>query len=402
MKHILFLLPLFLSLYFCSVALAVSGPASPVGGDSYAAPSPLPHVKVQMHTAGFWIVRHTSVDDVVMSSKQIETFNRHIRQDLKLTKDIFSSKMSPRYGLVIHNTDQRFMPTYVHKGDADFDELQNSVLEVGAAVGVVRQSLDGKWCYVLSALSDGWVQADHIALGDTNQIRQFVEAKDFIVVTNPQADIFFDEKMKSFDDDVRMGVKLPLVGQNEYQWIVQVPMKNREGKLRLVQGYIPKPEAHAGYLSYTARTIYTQAFAMLDKPYGWGDMYGRQDCSRFLQMVYATVGIALPRDSRTQAQVGQALASFDERSTDKEKLQALENAPGALTILPMKGHIMLYLGIIDGVPYAIHETSGYSQLEDNREVKYVLNRTVVSDLSLGEGSRKGSLLRRLLKIIEIK
>ncbi len=42
---------------------------------------------------------------------------------------------------------------------------------------------------------------------------------------------------------------------------------------------------------------------MLNQPYGWGDMYGEQDCSRFLQMVFATVGIMLPRDSKDQAQV---------------------------------------------------------------------------------------------------
>ncbi|MBI3602401.1 MAG: SH3 domain-containing protein [Candidatus Omnitrophica bacterium] len=411
-----------------------------------------------MHTAGFWTARHTSVDDVVMSSGQIEAFNRRVRKDLKLTKDIFSladhfqseslmdtfhktladftnkgyytaqgirddesflekarnnmnlngvvSGMAPRYGLVIHEANQRFLPTqeglYAQKGDIDFDELQNSALEVGTALAVVHQSLDGKWVYVLSALSDGWVATDHVGLGDIHQIKKFVESKDFVVVTSPQADIFLDEKMRSFNGDARMGVKLPLVGQNEHQWIVQVPTQDKEGRLQLVKGYIPKAQAHEGYLSYTARMIYNQALDMLDKPYGWGDRDGRQDCSRFLQMVYATVGIQLPRDSKDQAQTGEVLASFNKKTTDKEKLQALQNASGALTILPMKGHIMLYLGMIDGIPYAIHETSGYSKTIDEKEIKYVLNRVVVSDLSLGEGSRKGSLLRRLSKVIEIR
>ena len=74
---------------------------------------------------------------------------------------------------------------------------------------------------------------------------------------------------------------------------------------------------------------------------------------------------------------------------------------GGQTILPMKGHIMLFLGVDQGLPYAIHETSGYSKTVDERQVKYVLNRVVVSDLSLGESSLKGSLLKRLTKIVEI-
>ncbi len=55
---------------------------------------------------------------------------------------------------------------------------------------------------------------------------------------------------------------------------------------------------------------------MLNQPYGWGDMYGEQDCSRFLQMVFATVGISLPRDSKDQAQVSNSVVDFDEKSDD--------------------------------------------------------------------------------------
>jgi hypothetical protein len=141
---------------------------------------------------------------------------------------------------------------------------------------------------------------------------------------------------------------------------------------------------------------------MLDKPYGWGDMYGQQDCSRFLQMIYATFGIELPRDSKNQALVGHLVASFDEKIVSGVKLEALKNAVGALTILPLKGHIMLYLGMVDGIPFAMHESSGYSKTIGESQVKYILMRAVVSDLSLGESSTKGSLLRRLSKVVGIQ
>ena len=119
-------------------------------------------------------------------------------------------------------------------------------------------------------------------------------------------------------------------------------------------------------------------------------------------MVYAVVGISLPRNSKEQAQVGQALAQFDEKALGEVKISALNSVQGASTILPMRGHIMLYLGMVDGVPYVIHETSGYKQRAVDKDISKPLNRVVVSDLSLGEGSIKGSLLRRLSKIVEIK
>src|ERR1043165_4725508 len=98
-------------------------------------------------------------------------------------------------------------------------------------------------------------------------------------------------------------------------------------------------------------------------------MYGEQDCSRFLQMVFATVGIELPRDSKDQAQVSTELASFDEKTANKEKLDALQKAKGASSILPLKGHIMLYLGMVNGTPFAIHASSSYSQIQGERQVK---------------------------------
>ncbi|MBF0490637.1 MAG: SH3 domain-containing protein [Candidatus Omnitrophica bacterium] len=423
------------------------------------APSQLPHVKPAMLSAGYWIARHASADKLVMDAKQIENFNDNIKTNLGLTKDIYSLVahfqteslsdvfkknmadyldkeffladgtqrdanyldnikknmhlnavvfgVEPRYALVTNFANQRFFPTkeglYAKRGDLDFDELQNSGLDIGTAVAVVHESLDKKWVYVLSSLSDGWVEADKLVIGDMQQIKNYEQMKDFVVITSPRADLFLDASMTIYYEFVRMGNKLPFLDDNAQQWVVQIPGRSKEGQLQMVKAYIPKAQAHRGYLPYTARTIYNQAFLMLDKPYGWGDMNGQQDCSRFLQMVFATVGIELPRDSKNQAQVGVELASFDETMGDnKTKLNALQTAQGALTLLPLKGHIMLYLGMVDGIPFAIHETSGFTKTQGERQIKYTLNKVTVSDLFLGEKSNKGSLLRRLIKIIELR
>ena len=427
-----------------------------VGADQ-AAPRQLPRVAPEMLSAGYWVAQHPSPDRAVMQEAQIKAFNANIRAELKLTKDIFSlvnnlqmeslletlkknivdyadkgyyladgtqedqvfvDRMKknmhlsalvlgvmPRYGLIVSFANQRFFPTkeglYAKRGDTDFDELQNSALDVGTAVAVVHTSLDGKWSYVLSALSDGWVESDKIALADAAVVRSYVEPKDFVVITAHKTDIFLDSTMTSVYHFARMGNKFPLLAVTDGQWVVQVPHKAKDGKIELIKGYIAKEAAHAGYLPYTPRVIYNQAFKLLDRPYGWGDMNGEQDCSRFLQMVYATVGLEFPRDSKNQAQVGAALAVFDDKAVNQEKTEHLQKAVGATTILQLKGHIMLYLGMVAGVPYAIHATSGYTQTIDEKQVKFVLNRVVVSDLSLGENSTRGSLLRRLIKIVGV-
>ena len=424
----------------------------------FTAPSELPNVSRHMHTAGFWIKRHPAPDKVIMTPPQIEAFNNHIRNDLKLTKDIFAvtrnfqtetlvadfekilndftdkghctaagtrndtafidkarrnmnlpdviSGMAPRYGLVVQYTDVRFLPTaeglYESPGDFDFDQLQNSSLDVGTAVAVVHQSADKKWYYVLTALSDGWVRKEDIALAQVKTVRDFVENPQFVVATVPKAEIFLNEAMTDYLEYVRMGTRLPLVSLSQGKVQVFVPIRDKDGKLQTVPSYVSSASVHEGFLSLTPRTIYNQAFAMLNQPYGWGGMYGQQDRSAFLDEVFGTVGIILPRDSKNQAQVGTLLAEFNEKTAVKEKLESLSAVPPAEALLWMKGHILLYLGMVDERPYAIHAVWAFRQRQGDRDVPRVLNRVVVSDLSLGEGSQKGSLLKRLIKIIEIK
>ena len=425
---------------------------------NYEAPSPIGHSLRMMKTAGFWISRHPSPDAVIMSPDAIDQFNAGLRNDKKLTKDIFTIiqdlktesllddlektlsditakdyyttagvrddqdfmddvkrnmnlsgvviGVAPRYGLVVHYASQRFLPTreglYEEKDDEDFDQLQNSALDVGTPVAVVHTSADGLWYYAMTDISDGWVEAKNIALGDVNQVREFAEDKDYAVVIRPKADIFLNESMTDDYDYVRMGMRLPLTSVDAGRVTVNVPVMDADGTLAIKEAYMNAEDVSPGFLPFTARNIYKQALMMLNQPYGWGDMYGEQDCSRFLQMVFATVGVVLPRDSIDQAQVSNTAVDFDEKSADDVKVSAIAKAPAANTLLAMRGHIMLYLGTVNGKPYAIHDTTGYKKEVDQKEVSYAIDRVIISDLSLGQGSQKGSLLRRLTRTVTIE
>ena len=123
-----------------------------------------------------------------------------------------------------------------------------------------------------------------------------------------------------------------------------------------------------------------------------------------MQEIFSTVGVHLPRDSKNQALVGQEIVVFDDKTPEKEKLDPLAKALAGITLLPMKGHIMLYLGMVDGKPYAIHGVWAYRQDggDKDKDIVRVINKVTVSDLSLGQGSQKGSLLRRLSAVREVR
>jgi hypothetical protein len=430
------------------------------------APSVLPNTTRQMKTAGFWIAKISNPDKIVLTRQGIDVFNSFTQYQKKLIEDItlprasvegkevvagimkslnairgqslfmesgnrageeffapiirqmdlaaIPDKIHLRYGLVVHYANQRVLPTayalYAEKGDVDFDELQNSSLDVGTPVLILHQTRDGRWIYGKTQHSSGWVQARDVATADISDIKRYAARDRFVVVTASKADIFTNRELTRYYDYARMGTVLPLLKDDGNMVAVKIPTRNLDGILLEVCGYLKKDQISIGFLPYTPRTMINQAFKMLNSPYGWGGMYGEQDCSSFMQEIFSTAGIVLPRNTDQQAQVGMLSASFSGQENSDVRLAALKHkaAPG-ITTLYMKGHIMLYLGIVEGRPYAIHASWGYRQKchearngqESCQEVLRVMNRVVVSDLSLGESSNKRSLLQRLLTIRRI-
>ncbi len=422
----------------------------------YTAPTLLPGTERHMKTAGFWIGLHHFPDKIILSRNEIRSLNSYIENELELTKDItkltspycrddlislldkdlnrynqrilyiknstradsnFFRKLKEnmnrgaipteiivRYGLISHFADQRVLPTkmglYTTPMGVDFDRLQNNAMDVGTPVAVLHTSLDGKWYYVIDELHHGWVEADKVAICGLEDLKRFVNSSPFVVVTKSKGDLFTNITLTKHFDYVRMGVTFPLSRKIDNGAVqIVLPVRKKDGTVSFEAGYISKDQIHEGYLPYTPRAIIEQAFRMLNEPYGWGGMYGEQDCSRFIQEIFATVGISLPRNSSKQAQAGVLIGKYSEKSPEEIKLKTIiEKAAGGITLLYLKGHIMLFLGSVNGHPYVIHETWGYSQKVWWGSIIRVINRVAVTDLTLGKESKKGSYLKRVLTI----
>lgn len=447
MKKTLFFLNLITAILFCS------GCATTQDGLFYAAPALLPETTREMKTPGYWITRHAEPDKVILDDKGIEDLNKRIHER-NLIKDIFDEKkllsadelneglnssvndfakagyylldgkkssdeffnalgkkigvvdaVDPRYGLIVQYADQRLLPTEIalnaKRFDIDFDELQNSALDAGTAVVILHQTTDGQWFFVQTALSDGWVRSESIAIGEKKTIEEFIRDPQFVVVTSAKADVYKDQSMTMHYDYLRMGVRLPVRESPDQDVVfVKFPLRDDDGRVAFYIYYLKKSDIHQGYLPFTPRQIIEQAFRVLNAPYGWGGMYGEQDCSRFMQEIFATVGVTLPRNSSAQAKAGFGPVSFPSGMDLHVKKQLIkDHALGGASMLPMKGHIMLYLGTVNHNSYAIHAPWAYREDDKGRDRIRVINRVAVTSLNLGEGSQKGSLLQRLTGIV---
>jgi hypothetical protein len=343
-------------------------------------------------------------------------------------------------GLITTYTHQRILPTsaplYSIKGEWDFDALQNSALDIGAPVVVAHYSLDKEWAFVYGLRSVGWVPVRHIALCTKEALLSFIQADDFVVLISGKNELYHDAQQTIFFEYARMGVCLPLAHEKkspsntsvpgsdvpadnpgpvdfdssglsvppvddsmEDTYTVFIPARDKNGRLEKKEAYVAKEDCSVGYLPYTPANMIKQAFKLLNAPFGWGGMYGEQDCSRFICGIFATAGIILPRNSRDQSDSGILLGEFEKTTSVEMKENILDyRAVGGMTLLYQQGHVMLYLGMYNHKPYVIHTLWAIARKIKGKNVNQVVNRTVVSTLFLSETSTKGSYLKRLRKI----
>ncbi|MCU0575747.1 MAG: SH3 domain-containing protein [Desulfobacterota bacterium] len=424
----------------------------------YGAPSLAPGTRPEMNTAGFWIGKHPDPDVLIMTAQDIDAFNASIkektkavydltrfsptrsgaalRDSLQKTLDSIASKnyvhgngkpvndtvaaveplmaiqgipatVTVHWAYVVRPCDQRLLPTaepfFKSSTDTAIDRLQNNAMEMVTPVVVLHESADHAWYYIVSPFSEGWVRSECIALCPKDQMERYEAWAGFVVATAAKADLFIDPLQRRHLTSVQMGVRLPLLQKMDDDVVqVLVPARSEGGWCSFDAAYVPASQVNTGYLPYTPRAAITQAFRLLNAPYGWGGMYGEQDCSRFIQEVFATFGILMPRNSGQQAKAGSLIAAFDRtRSAQVRRETLTASARGGITTLQFPGHIMLYLGDVGGVPYAIHDLYAYTEPAGEDERLVSINKVAVTSLEIGEGTKKGSLLMRVAVAREV-
>lgn len=308
------------------------------------------------------------------------------------------------YGLTRQRTDVRYYPTYLtltsRRGELDFDILQVSALRAMQPLAVLHASRDGKWLFVISPFCQGWVWKDDVIRGLTpEEIKAYLGAQRRLVVIGHAAEAVWQPGDSATACRLYMGTAVPLTGADGAYYQVALPDRADGGRLAVKTAYISCREpVQEGYLACTPRNIYLQAFGVLHTPYSWGGKGEYRDCSQLMMDVFATMGVNLPRNSSSQGAVGSRRVRLN-RKQDAAARQAQLDRLQTPALLQFPGHIMLYLGREGERHYAIHDIWSWrkpdSPLQDRT---VIIGQVVVSDLSLGEGSRRGSLLERLTTI----
>lgn len=289
-------------------------------------------------------------------------------------------------------------PLYERAWDEAFDLGQCSRLHTGETVRVA--GIGPRYLYVWSPYAEGWVRREALSAPIPEaQGRFFASAGPRVVATADPVPIWADPDGTNLVSMLRLGVQLPLrEAPMPGTTRVAVRMPTLSG---LGDGWVDRDHRiSVGPLPFTRERVLRQAFQLLGSRYGWGDMGGTRDCSRFMMDLFATFGLIFPRNSGMQAIAGNAridVSGLDEH----QKMEAIEQAARtAVVLLYMKGHIMLFLGRDGDHLHALHQFSGYLvPCDGGGETMVRVNQAVVSSLELGRGSSRRAFIERISRLV---
>lgn len=301
--------------------------------------------------------------------------------------DNLADEVQVRPGMLTRRANIRSFPTVkvlANQPDTvDQDMGQLTALSVGTPLFVLHESADKKWYYIQTPRYSGWVLSKKVGLAEKKEdIFFYNNADQFLVVTESRV----RTEPNPFSEDIsdilfQMGDKIPLVADDEMPesipennqqaqspegcYVIWLPVRDDRGRLDFKKALISRSnELSEGYLPYTRENLLTQAFKLLGERYGWGGIFSRRDCSRFVMDIYRTVGVQIPRDAGFPQEEIAAGESYFFAGDLKERKKVFDKLKPGDPIY-MKGHVMVFLGKDDGRYYLIHSGSGYGREDDN-------------------------------------
>jgi hypothetical protein len=237
-------------------------------------------------------------------------------------------------------------------------------------VVIAHTSLDSQWFFVVSPRYAAWVERSAIAVGNRDEVLAYATQSPYRVITGDKVRTVYTPEAPAVSElQLDMALRIPLAdlpsdqpvnGQGPYEaWTLKLPVRADDGSLHFQPALLQRTlDSSPDYLPLTQANIIRQAFKFLGERYGWGHLYNGRDCSGFVSDVYRSMGVQMPRNTGAQS-ISPALHHrvFTASDSHVARMQAIAEAQtGDLIYIP--GHVMMFLGRVNGQPYVIHDVGG--------------------------------------------
>jgi len=291
------------------------------------------------------------------------------------------------YAMMTQNEQMRSLPT--HKpffkkttlpGEGyPFDYLQTSQIHIAEPIFVSHYSQDGAWAYVESSFAAGWVPSHSFVWLDAIERTAVINAPKVAIIKDHVP--LYNAK-QHFINYAKVGALFPIEGEDENFYHAFIFAKNMTDKAHKITLFVPKSFAKPSPIAFSKENVEQLSSTLLGEKYGWGGYLQNRDCSAMTRDFLAPFGVWIPRNSAAQKSFGEYLSLKDLSPKEKEAM-ILKNGIAFLSLIYLKGHIMLYAGEFEGKPLVMHNVWGVRTLEDGKEGRNIIGKAVITDLYVG-------------------
>ncbi len=271
-----------------------------------------------------------------------------------------------------------------------FDYNQNSGIKINTPIIISHFTKDKAWAYAESSFASGFISTNTIAIVDKNIIDTFKQSSFYISIK----DNFPIYKLDQYKETIKLGTIFPKSIYGNFFVVNQD--HNLNGYIQTVNIPNSSNVLAQNSLKFNKENINKIINELKDEPYGWGEALSYRDCSALTKDYFAAFGLFLGRNSASQAKQSKYydLKNF---TNEKKKEFIVKNSKPFLTLIYLKGHIMLYVGVSnENEPLVFHNKTKDKFGEESRNI---IGKAIVSTLELGKElenfDEKNSIINRV-------
>ncbi len=229
-------------------------------------------------------------------------------EKLLLNCDLEHLPSMRRLAIATAATDVRVLPStkplFASADDFPFDALQNAALKLNEPIKVLHVSRDGLWVFIETAGMNGWVQSRDIGYIDKNPARKWMNKPQIVIVKDFT---LIRDKSGLVAQKAKVGTICPVVREDADAYEISVAVNAGIHNVRVMKAKVPKESARRFPVKFNRESIALVGNELIDKPYGWGEMFQDRDCSSMIRDFYLPFGMWQPRGSYNQINSGKII-----------------------------------------------------------------------------------------------